>query len=64
MITYETILSIFTFIFCSGVVYGSLNNRIRNIENLLNKQNNIVERLTKLETEISFLIENIKKATK
>ena len=62
--TSETILTIFTFIFCSGVVYGSLNNRIKNIENLLHKQDNIAERITRLETEIKFLINQIKSSTK
>jgi len=60
----ETIFTIFTFIFCSGVVYGSLNNRIKNIENLLHKQDNIAERITRLETEIKFLINQIKSSTK
>jgi hypothetical protein len=60
----ETIFSIFTFIFCSGVVYGSLNNRIKNIENLLHKQDNIAERITRLETEIKYLINQIKSSTK
>ena len=62
--TSETIFTIFTFIFCSGVVYGSLNNRIKNIENLLHKQDNIAERITRLETEIKFLINQIKSSTK
>lgn len=57
----EVIIPVISFIFCSGVIYGSLNNRIRNIERQIHENKDIAERLAKIETQIEILITNIKK---
>lgn len=57
----EIIIPVISFIFCSGVIYGSLNNRIRNIERQIHESKDIAERLAKIETQIEILITNIKK---
>lgn len=57
----ELAFSIISFIFVSGVVYGTLNNRIKTLEKLINDSKDIVQRLAKIEAQIEFLINNIKK---
>lgn len=58
---FEIIIPVISFIFCSGVIYGSLNIRIRNIERQIHESKDIAERLAKIETQIEILITNIKK---
>lgn len=62
--SFESIISIFSFIFCSGVVYGTLSNRLRHVEKLLHDQKFIAERLARIETQQEFIIEQIKKIIK
>lgn len=58
---FELLIPVISFIFCSGVIYGSLNNRIRNIERQIHESKDIAERLAKIETQIEILVTNIKK---
>ena len=57
----EVLIPVISFIFCSGVIYGSLNNRIKVIEKQISESKDIAERLAKIETQIEILITNIKK---
>lgn len=57
----EPFVPVISFIFCSGVIYGSLNNRIKHIEKQIYESKDIAERLAKIETQIEILITNIKK---
>jgi hypothetical protein len=56
----ELIISLISFIFCSGVIYGSLNNRLKHIERHLQNNNNLGERLAKIEGQIQLLINKLK----
>ena len=58
---FEVLIPVISFIFCSGVIYGSLNNRIKVIEKQISESKDIAERLAKIETQIEILITNIKK---
>lgn len=58
---WEIIISVISFIFCSGVIYGSLNNRLKHIERIVNNNLDIGERLAKIEGQIQLLINNINK---
>lgn len=57
----EVIVSVISFIFCSGVIYGTLNNRLKHIENMVNANSDIAERLAKIEGQIQLLINQLKK---
>jgi len=57
----EVIISVISFIFCSGVIYGTLNNRLKHIENMVNANSDIAERLAKIEGQIQLLINQFKK---
>ena len=57
----ETIVQIVSFVFCAGITYGAVNNRLKHIEKELNDQHNIVERLTRIEEQTKFIIEKINK---
>jgi hypothetical protein len=57
----EVIISVISFIFCSGVIYGTLNNRLKHIENMVNANSDIAERLAKIEGQIQLLINQLKK---
>jgi archaellum component FlaG (FlaF/FlaG flagellin family) len=61
MISSEIIFSIVTFIFCSGVVYGALSNRIKNLEKSIHENKDIGERLAKIETKVEILVNHINK---
>jgi archaellum component FlaG (FlaF/FlaG flagellin family) len=54
MISSEIIFSIVTFIFCSGVVYGALSNRIKNLEKSIHENKDI-------ETKVEILVNHINK---
>jgi hypothetical protein len=43
-------------IFSIGITYGSLNNRIKQLENTLEDQKNIGERLARIEERLNLLI--------
>ena len=57
----EVVISVISFIFCSGVIYGSLNNRLKHIESSLRQNNGIGERLAKIEGQIQLILNSIKK---
>lgn len=57
----EVIISVVSFIFCSGVIYGSLNNRLKHIERSLQQNNGIGERLAKIEGQIQLILNSLKK---
>lgn len=47
---------ILLFIFSLGITYGSLNNRIKQLENTLENHKNIAERLARIEERLNLLI--------
>ena len=55
----EVIISVISFIFCSGVIYGSLNSRIRQIETQVNEGKDIAQRLAKIEVQMEIIIKNL-----
>ena len=57
----EVIISVISFIFCSGVIYGSLNNRLKHIERMVNDSTGIGERLAKIEGQIQLILNSLKK---
>jgi hypothetical protein len=57
----EIIISVVSFIFCSGVIYGSLNNRLKHIEKIVHNNMDIGERLAKIEGQIQLLINHLNK---
>ena len=57
----EVIISVISFIFCSGVIYGSLNNRLKHIERSLQDNNVIGERLAKIEGQIQLILNCLNK---
>lgn len=57
----ELMVSVICFIFTSGVIYGTLNNRLKHIENMVNSSSDIAERLAKIEGQIQLLINQLNK---
>lgn len=57
----EVIICIVSFIFSSGVIYGSLNNRLKHIERNLQDNNGISERLAKIEGQIQLILNSLNK---
>jgi archaellum component FlaG (FlaF/FlaG flagellin family) len=57
----ELIICIISFIFTSGVIYGTLNNRLKHIETMVNSSSDIAERLAKIEGQIQILINQLNK---
>jgi hypothetical protein len=57
----EVLISVISFIFCSGVIYGSLNNRLKHIEKLVNDNTGIGERLAKIEGQIQLILNSLNK---
>ena len=55
----EVIISIFSFIFCSGVIYGTLNSRIKQIEIQVHEGKDIAQRLAKIEVQMEIIIKNL-----
>ena len=55
----EVIIPVISFIFCSGVIYGSLNSRIRQIEMQVNEGKDIAQRLAKIEVQMEIIIKNL-----
>jgi hypothetical protein len=52
----ETGLELLLCIFSIGITYGTLNNRIKQIENTLQDHKNIAERLARIEERLNTLI--------
>lgn len=56
-----TLIQLVSFIFGIGLVWGSLNTRIKQLERDLHNQKDIAERLTRIEEQVKYISENIKK---
>ena len=56
-----TIVQIISFIFGMGLVWGSLNTRIKQLERELHNNRDLAERLTRIEEKVFYIAENIKK---
>ena len=56
-----TLIQLDSFIFGIGLVWGSLNTRIKQLERDLHNQKDIAERLTRIEEQVKYISENIKK---
>ena len=55
----EVIISVISFIFCSGVIYGSLSSRIKQIEMQVHEGKDIAQRLAKIEVQMEIIIKNL-----
>ena len=55
----DVIIPVISFIFCSGVIYGSLNSRIRQIETQIHEGKDIAQRLAKIEVQMEIIIKNL-----
>lgn len=57
----EVVISVISFIFCSGVIYGTLNNRLKHIEKMVHDNIGIGERLAKIEGQIQLILNSLNK---
>ena len=57
----EVVISVISFIFCSGVIYGTLNNRLKHIEKMVHDNLGIGERQAKIEGQIQLILNSLKK---
>lgn len=57
----QAILTIITSILFIGIVYGQLNTRLKQLERELNSHKDLAERLTRIEEQVKYIAENIKK---
>ena len=58
--TSETILTAISGIFAAGLVWGSLNTRIKQLERESIGHRDLAERLTRIEEKVKYIAENIK----
>jgi len=56
-----TILQLISFILAIGIVYGSLNTRLKQLERELHNNRDLAERLTRIEEKVLYIAENVKK---
>lgn len=56
----ETIITIAISIFSFGVFYGTLSNKIKQLESKLHDWKNIEAKVTKMEVQIDFIFEKLK----
>jgi len=56
----QTALEIVSGIFALGIVWGSLNARIKQLERQINEHKDLAERLTRIEERIIFIAEKIR----
>lgn len=54
--TLETGMELLLCIFSIGITYGTLNNRIKQVESTLEDHKNISERLARIEERLNLLI--------
>ena len=55
----EVIIPVISFIFCSGVIYGSLSSRIKQVETQVHESKDIAQRLAKIEVQMEIIIKNL-----
>jgi hypothetical protein len=55
----DVLIPVISFIFCSGVIYGSLNNRMKQIESQIQDGKDIAQRLAKIEVQMEIIIKKI-----
>ena len=60
----ELISQVVFFVFSIGVIYGSFNTRVKAIENKLEDQKTIGERLARIEEQTKLLLDHFLKTTK
>lgn len=56
----ETIVTIIVSIFTLGTIYGTLSNKIRQLETKLDDWKAIESKVTKMEVQIDFIFEKLK----
>lgn len=56
----ETIVTIVISIFSFGTIYGTLSNKIKQLETKLNDWKVIESKVTKMEVQIDFIFEKLK----
>ena len=56
-----TILQLISSILAIGIVYGSLNTRLKQLERELHNNRDLAERLTRIEEKVLYIAENVKK---
>lgn len=49
------------FIFSIGIVWGSLNQRIKHLEKEINNNRDFSERLTRIEEKVLYIAEHVKR---
>jgi len=54
----QTIIEVISFIFGLGLVYGTVNARLKSIEKELHQKRDISERLTRIEEQTKLLIDH------
>lgn len=54
----QTIVEVISFIFGLGLVYGTVNARLKSIEKELHQKRDIAERLTRIEEQTKLLIDH------
>lgn len=57
----QTAIQVISFIFGIGLVWGSLNTRIKQLERELHNNRDLAERLTRIEEKVFYIAENIKR---
>ena len=56
----ETVLTVICSIFAIGVTYGTLHNRIKQLETKLTDWKGIETKIAKIEVQIDFIVEKLK----
>ena len=56
-----TLIQLVSFIFGIGLVWGSLNTRIKQPERELHNNRDLAERLTRIEEKVLYIAENVKR---